>query len=79
MEGCEIIKDFTPISKLGSLDNLNVRETNIFGISFLIKNKNIKELNLHYCNNIKDFNPISALEELESLDISDTNISDIPI
>ena len=49
---CENINDFTPISKLERLENLNVSYTNISDISFLEKNKNIKQLDLRYCLNI---------------------------
>jgi len=73
---CKKIKDFTPISKLETLENLDISYTNISDISFLVKNKNIKELNLECCFNIKDFTHISKLERMEYLDISHTNISD---
>ena len=56
MDLCENFEDFTPISKLERLKILDVRSTNIFDISFLEKNKNIKGLNLDWCKNIKDFN-----------------------
>ena len=52
MFGCENIKEFTPISKFERLEKLDVRYTNISDISFLEKNKNIKELNLGGCENI---------------------------
>ena len=77
MYRCQNIKDFTLISVLETLENLDVSFTNISDISFLGKNKNIKELNLEGCVNIKDFAPISKLERLEYLDIGHTNISDI--
>ena len=49
MNDCEKIKDFTPISKIERLQILNLSFIlNISDISFLKKNKNIKELNLHY-------------------------------
>ena len=77
MRGCKNNKDFTIISKLEKLENLDVSNTNISDISFLEKNKIIKELYLYDCKNIKDFTIISKLEKLENLDISYTNISDI--
>ena len=77
MYGCLRIEDFIPISKLEKLEILDVRGTYISDISFLEKNKNIKELRLYYCKKIKDFTPISKLERLEILDVSSTNISDI--
>ena len=43
---CKNVKDFTPISKIDRLENLDISHTNISDISFLVKNKNIKELNL---------------------------------
>ena len=49
----------------------------ISDISFLEKNKNIKELNLGMCENIKDYSFISNLEKLEYLNLRDSNISDI--
>ena len=42
----------------------------------LEKNKNIKILNLEYCENIKDYSFISKLEKLENLYLHDTDISD---
>ena len=51
--------------------------TNISDISFLVKNKIIKELNLKGCDKIEDFNPITNIEALECLDFSYTIISDI--
>ena len=77
MTSCKNIKDFTPISALESLEILNIEYTNILDISFLGKNKNIKELELFLCQKIKDFTPISKLARLEILNIGDTNISDI--
>ena len=77
LSGCKNIKDFTIISKLEKLENLNVTYTNISDISFLEKNKNIKELYLYECKNIEDFTHISKLERLENLNVSFTNISDI--
>ena len=56
---------------------LSVGWTNISDISFLEKNKNIKELNIDACNNIKDFTSISKLERLEFLSFANTDISDI--
>ena len=49
---CKNIKDFSPISKIERLEILNISFTNISDISFLEKNKNIKELNLIDCKNI---------------------------
>ena len=77
LEGYENIKDFSLISKLEKLENLNLSCTDISDISFLEKNKNIKELNLSLCENIEDYSFISKLEKLEILNCSDTNISDI--
>ena len=62
MDSRENIKNFTPISKFERLEKLDVSYTNISDISFLEKNKNIKELNLYYCKNIEDFAPISKLK-----------------
>ena len=55
------IKDYSIISNLEKLENLNLRYTNISDISFLEKNKNIKELNLKGCDNIKDYSILSNL------------------
>jgi len=77
LDSRENIKNFTPISKFERLEKLDVSYTNISDISFLEKNKNIKELYLYYCLNIKNFTPLSKLERLENLDVSWTNISDI--
>ena len=77
MTSCKNIKDFTPISALGGLEILNIEYRNILDISFLGKNKNIKELELFLRQKIKDFTPISKLARLEILNIGDTNISDI--
>ena len=64
---CKNIKDYSFISNLEKLENLNLIDTNISDISFLKKNKNIKELNLYGCKNIKDYSIISNLEKLENL------------
>ena len=40
LEECRNIKDYSFISKLEKLENLNLRNTNISDISFLEKNKN---------------------------------------
>ena len=74
MNSCKNINDFRLISQLEKLEVLQVENTNIIDISFLEKNKNIKELNLNYCKNIKDFKPISILENLEILEAKCTNI-----
>ena len=52
MCNCKNIKEFTPISKLERLEILDVSYTNISDISFLEKNKNIKELYLENSENI---------------------------
>ena len=77
LEECRNIKNYSFISKLEILENLNLRNTNISYISFLEKNKNIKVLNLEYCRSIKDYSFISNLEKLENLNLENTNISDI--
>ena len=59
------------------MENLNLGLTNISDVSFLEKNKNIKELNLFKCENIKDYSIISNLEKLENLNLGYTKISDI--
>jgi len=74
LEGYENMIDFTPIAKLEQLESLDVTSANISDISFLEKNKNIKELIFDRCKNIKDFTPISNLERLENLNISYTKI-----
>ena len=74
---CRYIKDYSFISKLEKLENLNLSYTNISDISFLEQNKNIKEIDLSGCKNIKDYSFISKLEKLENLFLSDSNISDI--
>ena len=43
---CKNIKDAIPISKLERLEVLSISDTYITDISFLEKNKNIRELNL---------------------------------
>ena len=63
LEGCENIKDYSFISKLEKLENLNLYDSNISDISFLIKNNNIKKLKLGGCENIKDYSIISKLEK----------------
>ncbi len=52
---CKNIEDFSFISKLEELENLNISYTYISDISFLEKNRNIKKLNLEGCYKIKDF------------------------
>ena len=58
MENCKNIKDFNPISKVEKLEDLDVSFTNISDISFLEKNKNVKQLNLYSCKNINNNNNI---------------------
>ena len=65
LEGCKNIKDYSFISKLEKLENLNLCNSNISDISFLINNNNIKELNLGGCRNIEDYSFISKLEKLQ--------------
>ena len=77
LEGCNNIKDYSFISNLEKLENLNLFWSNISDISFLEKNKIIKELNIGNCKNINDFLFISKLEKLENLNLSFTYISDI--
>ena len=62
LEGYRNIKDYSFISNLEKLENLNLYNTNISDISFLVKIKNIKILNLEECKNIKDYSFISNLE-----------------
>ena len=49
---------------------------NISDISFLEKNKNIKELNLSGYKYIKNYSIISSLKQLENLNLGLANISD---
>ena len=46
LEGCKNIKDYSFISNLENLENLNLYDSNISDISFLLNIKNIKELNI---------------------------------
>ena len=77
LNGCKNIKDYSFISNLEKLENLNLGYTDIYDISFLKKNKNIKELNLERWKNFLDYSIISNLEKLENLNLGYTNISDI--
>ena len=52
---------------VAALENLHLSVTDISDISFLERNKNIKELNLERCQKIKDYSFISKLEKLENL------------
>ena len=70
------IKDFSPISNLVQLEDLNLYNTKISDISFFEKTKNIKRLNLKHTL-IKDFSPISYLNKLVYLDVEYTQITDI--
>ena len=63
LAGCKNIKEYSIISNLEKLENLNFSYTNISDISFLEKNKNIKGLYLAECKNIKDYSIISKLKE----------------
>jgi len=74
LNSCKNIQDFIPISKLEGLEILYVGDTNISDISFLEKNKNIKELNLNSYENIKDFTPIFKLERLQYVNNNFKNI-----
>ena len=59
------IKDYSFLSNFGKLEKFTIQKGNICDISFLEKNKDIKELILYSCKNIKDFSVISNLEKLE--------------
>ena len=72
------IKDFPPITNLAKLEYLNVSNTKISDIFFLVKNKNIKYLDLS-ATLITDFSPISNLYKLEKLKVSNTAINDISL
>ena len=63
LEGCNNIRDYSIISNLEKLENLDLSYSNISDISFLVNNKNIKKLNLEECKNIKDDSIISNLEK----------------
>ena len=52
MKDCNRIKDFMPISKLEKLEILDVSNISISDISFIEKNKNIKDLKIYICYNI---------------------------
>ena len=81
LEGLKGSHDFSFISKIENLDELNLKATRISDISFLEKNKNLKKLNLSVegLENeiIKDFSFISNLEKLEDLDLSKRLIKNI--
>jgi len=79
LERCKFITDFSPISKLERLENLNVNRTNFSDISILENNKSIKKLYFENCFIIEDFTPISKFEKLEVLYLSETEISDLSI
>ena len=55
LEGCKTIKDFSFISKLEKLEDLNLNGSQLSDISFLEKNINIKILDLHKCKKSKIF------------------------
>ena len=67
LELCKNIKDFSIISNLVKLENLNLTNTNISDISFLEKNKNIKKLDLDGCYGIIDYSFISNLEKNKNI------------
>ena len=67
MNGCYNIEDFSTISKLEKLEILNVNETYISDISFLEKNKNIKELSLNGCKNINKSDQIFERKDIKFL------------
>ena len=76
MGRCFNIKDFLPISNLAKLEYLDVNNTEINDISFLVKTKIIKYLDLS-STKIADFSSISNLNKLETLRVSHTKITDI--
>ena len=47
---CPGIKDFTPISYLERLEELSFLYEDLPNILFLLKNNNIKKLEINYCN-----------------------------
>ena len=66
------------INKYTNINDIDLSECSyLSSISFLEKNKNIKELRLGGSYYIKDFSIISKLEKLEILDVGCRKISDI--
>ena len=70
------IENFSLISFCDKLESLDIGNTYIKNISFLEKNKNIKELELN-SDNVGIYTPISYLEKLEKLDLSFSDVKDI--
>ena len=56
---CDDQKIVDVSQNFGKLEKLSIEKRNICDISFLEKNKDIKELILYSCNEIKDFSVIS--------------------
>ena len=77
LSSCKNIKDYSFISNLEKLENLNLDDSNISDISFLEKTKNIKVLNLAGFEKIKDYSYISNLEKLENLNLGYLDVTDI--
>ena len=68
--------DLKEISKLKSLESLNLSSTPIKDLSFISELVNLKQLYLCY-DEITDISPLSSLKQLNFLCLSENSISDI--
>ena len=76
MNCCDNIKDYSPISYLDKLQELDIEGDKVSDISFLKNNKNIKIFHLLFWGT-EDLSHISYLEKLEELYVNSLDISDI--
>ena len=75
MNNAKKINDFTPISSLKNLDELNLTRCNLTDISFLEGLNNITEMNLQQ-NEITDINPLINMGNLREIKLGYNRISD---
>ncbi|MBC7774608.1 MAG: leucine-rich repeat domain-containing protein, partial [Phycisphaerae bacterium] len=76
IESLNLIKDFSPISKLSNLQVLNCSSTRIDDLSPLKELKNLRQLNASETL-INDLAPLRGLKRLERLNLSRTRIFDL--
>lgn len=72
----EMLSDLSPLSKLTTLQEINLSSTQVSDLSPLIDLEYLKHLNIS-STQIKDLKQLSRLSNLEYLDISHTKVDDL--
>jgi internalin A len=72
---CTEIVDVESLTKVLSLEHLNVKKTQITDVPVL--GKNLKSLNMSRCYRLEDISALGEISTLEHLELSQTNLSDL--